>query len=140
MSFVDREPLLILDSSRLLLGTIAAPLAGSLAAALFSRNFVVFWPVAGFGFLSVLFLYLPLIAWTLPRTRRPFLTCVLLGGIAAPGPLGYIFMAFDLAEGSGGLAAAIFTDTAPLGLVGGLVFWSCVAWNNPGIGDGAGAA
>jgi hypothetical protein len=89
--------------------------------------------VAGFGFSSVIVVFLPLLAWRLPRTRHPLLTCVVAGAGAAPGPVGYFFGLMILPHDSGRIALGILLYTAPLGAIGGFVFWLCAVWDGGGF-------
>ena len=122
----------IADPRRVLLGMFAAPVVPSFAAEIPTFKFLDFWPLAMFGFLSIITLYLPWVLWKLRRTRHPFLTCVLIGGLSAPGLLGYVV---GIVAGLAGFPAAvigIIMVTLPLGLIGGAVFWLCAVWRSEG--------
>lgn len=114
------------EPGRLALGLLLAPTVPS-------AFFVVWTGTEGFqGFLLMCLLgltavaipFTPLMAWRLPRTRRPFLTSISLGAISAPGPLGYV-LAFvsPFTKDPGALLAAMVLTTAPLGALGGLIFY-----------------
>lgn len=117
----------VADPRRVLLGAFAAPLIASLATEVPTFRLTHYWGICFLGFMSVISLYLPIILWRLPRTRRPFLTCVAIGAISAPGILGYAIAII------GGLlvwplGALIVVATFPLGAIGGAVFWVCAVW------------
>lgn len=134
MAFLDRDmPQLGLDWRRVLLGIVAAPIVPSLLFGATNGGPAaigpVILPLVGLGFLSVLTLYLPLLAWRLPRSRRPLMTCVLVGIVAAPGPVGYVFGAIGLLlAGELWFVPGILILTAPLGAIGGFTFWLCAIW------------
>ncbi|CAA9481697.1 MAG: hypothetical protein AVDCRST_MAG91-48 [uncultured Sphingomonadaceae bacterium] len=69
---------------------------------------------AGFGLVSVLVPFLPLILWRLPQTRNPRITCMLLGALSGPGPLGYWALPYF---------PRLALLTIPMGTIGGLIFW-----------------
>ena len=133
--YIDAEQLngFIADPRRVLLGMFVAPAVGALATEVPTFTFQSYWGVALLGWLSVITLYLPLVLSRLRRTSRPFLTCVIVGGISAPGLLGYAVAVV------GGLLTAdpawiVFplAATFPLGAIGGAVFWLCVVWRADG--------
>lgn len=75
-----------------------------------------------FGTMSILTLFLPLILWRLPRATNPVVTCVLLGMISGPGPLGYfVATAFPF----------ILVTTFAMGAFGGFVFWLVAVKSRP---------
>ncbi len=128
MAFLDRrETWLATDWRRILLGIVAAPVVPALLFGPSSLGMI--WQVAALGFASVIFLFLPLLAWRLPRTRHPLLTCIVAGAVAAPGPFGYAFVLIGLAYHSGWLALGTLLFAAPLGAIGGFVFWLCAVWD-----------
>lgn len=132
MSFVDQpRARLALGPLRMLAAAVAASAVPSVMVTL--PSLVDAWPLFFMGCVSIFTLYLPLVLWRLPRSRHPFLTCVILGALAAPGPIG-IGLAIGLAIGAiGGVGTLIFVlgMTAPLGAVGGAVFWFGAVWKNP---------
>jgi hypothetical protein len=133
----DQRPLL--NPGRMALGVVAGSAVPSLVVGPGGLRDGSFWILFLFGCLSILTVYLPLMIWRLPRTRWPFLTCMILGGLAAPGPIVIalaIVSALGQAGEMAGLFGLVFLFTAPLGLVGGCVFWLCVVWRNPEFARG----
>lgn len=121
----------VADPRRVLLGMIAAPIVPSLAAVIPQSFFPSFLAVATLGLLSILTLYLPLVLWRLRRTRHPFLTCVLIGGISAPGLIGYsIAIILGMVAGAPAAPLMLMAATFPLGAIGGAVFWLCAVWRS----------
>jgi hypothetical protein len=129
----------LLNPGRVALGLVAGSAVPSLVVGPGGLGDESYWLLFLFGCLSILTVYLPLMIWRLPRTRRPFLTCALLGALAAPGPI-VIALAIISALGQAGemtgLVGFVYLFTAPLGLVGGCVFWLCVVWRNPEFARG----
>ena len=124
----------VADPTRVLLGAIAAPVLAALFTEIPTFHFRDYWTVALLGLLSVVTLYLPLVLWRLRRTRHPFWACVILGGLSAPGLLGYalgIMGSFIT-----GQPAVIFLTMVlvfPLGAIGGAIFWLCAVWRSEGF-------
>jgi hypothetical protein len=136
--YLEAEPPngFIADPRRVLAGTLAAPLVPSIGAAILNMQIFEFWPVAILGLLSVITLYLPLVLWSLPRTQHPFIACVLLGGISAPGLIGYgLSIMAGFAIGAPAAPIIIMMLTFPLGAVGGATFWLCTVWCSEGWGE-----
>ena len=122
----------IAHPGRVLLGIFAAPLVPSLAAEIPAFKFLDFWPLLFLGFFAVLVPFLPLVLWRLRRTRHPFWACVLIGGLSAPGLLGYIVAIFATLGGFPTVLPMLMAITFPLGAIGGAVFWLCVVWRSDG--------
>jgi hypothetical protein len=121
----------VADPRRVLLGTVLSPIVPSAAAAIPQFSLPSFWAVVTLGLLSVLTLYLPLVLWRLPHTRHPFWTCVLLGGLSAPGLFGYsLAIILGIAAGAPAAPLLVLLFTFPLGALGGVVFWLCVVWRS----------
>lgn len=127
---------------RLLLALLLAPFVPSLMLALASmlawRNMSIVTSmsfVLVMGYAAMLFPFGPLLAWRLTTTRRPFLFCVLAGAVSAPGPLGYMLLTGGILRGTDGLvaSASLLTGLAPLGIIGGCVFYMCAIWRDPGF-------
>lgn len=74
-------------------------------------GFVVF---AMFGAMSILILFVPLLLWRLARSANPLSTCVILGIVSGPGPLGYYVLPY---------APMIGLMTWTMGAIGGFLFW-----------------
>ena len=123
----------IADPRRVLLGAIVAPTVGALATEVPTFTFESYWGIWLLGFFSVVTLYLPLVLWRLRRTSRPLLTCILVGGLSAPGLFGY---ALSIVGGLTVDPAFIFFPllfTFPLGAIGGAAFWLCAVWRSEGF-------
>ena len=134
--YIDADPLngFIADPRRVVLGMIAAPAAGALATEIPTFAFRDFWTIAFLGLLSVVTLYLPLVLWRLRRTYRPFLTCVVVGAISAPGLLGYaVSLIGGLLMAEPALIFLPLAATFPLGAIGGAIFWVCAVWRSDGF-------
>ncbi|MEA3030840.1 MAG: hypothetical protein QOG13_2165 [Sphingomonadales bacterium] len=129
MSYLDQPSRhFSLNAARMLLGALAASAVPALAFT-FPR-FDEAQGVFAMGCFSIFTVYLPLMAWRLPRTRHPLLLSIGLGMVAAPGPIGIGLAAAALFYAP--LAAPlIMLLLAPLGALGGLVFWLCALWRNP---------
>jgi hypothetical protein len=124
----------IADPRRVLLGAIAAPLIASLVAEIPTFGFESFWGLFLLGFLSVVTLYLPLVLWRLRRTRRPLLTCVVVGGLSAPGLLGYsVSIVGSLVMADPRVIMFPLIATFPLGAIGGAIFWLSAVWRSEGF-------
>jgi len=86
-----------------------------------------------FGFTSFL-LFLALTYRYLPRSRRPLLTCLICGTLAAPGPFTLFYTAGFLLFGGAEMALAIFIGMlviiGPFGMIGGALFWACLFWRS----------
>lgn len=105
------------------------------AVLLSNERFASFVFMSVLGFTAIAIPFTPLMAWRLPRTRRPFATVVLIGAISAPGPIGYalalmgvltVKSSYDLLD----LARALLV-TAPFGACGGFIFWLVAMWSPP---------
>ena len=133
MSFAYPDaPRLNAHPGRLMLGAMAAFIIPAAIGALVMRG--GFFPLVIFGAMSVLAVFLPLVAWQLPNARHPLLTCLVLGAIASPGPAGYALMVMSLFSGISFLIPLGLLIAAPHGIAGGFVFWLCVIWRNPDFG------
>lgn len=123
----------IADPRRVVLGMIVAPAAGALAAEVPTFLLRDFWQIWLLGLLSVVTLYLPLVLWRLPRTRHPFLTCVVVGAVSAPGLVGYsVAIMISLLGVGAGWAGLVLLVTFPLGAIGGAAFWLAAVWRSEG--------
>lgn len=127
MSYIDQpRRLFSLGAARIILGALAAAAVPSVVLTwpgLDEAQFVFF-----FGCASILTAYLPLMFWRLPRTRHPLMLSILLGVIAAPGPVG-----LGLVVGMPLVAPWVLLISAPFGALGGAVFWLCAVRRNPDL-------
>ena len=124
----------LLGAGRWTLGLAAAPVVPALAFTF--PSFVGADILVVLGAISVITVFFPLLVVVLPRTCRPLLASIVVGALAAIGPVGII-----VAAGEGRAMAALLAlievgvRTAPLGAVGGAVFWFCALWRNPDFRD-----
>lgn len=130
MSYLDQPSWRLTPGAiRIFFGALAASAVPSLV--LTYPNFADARSVFFLGCLSIFTIYLPLMAWRLPHSRRPLLLAILLGVAAAPGPIGLgIAVVMPVA------APMVVLVAAPFGAIGGLVFWLCALWRNPDFAPG----
>jgi hypothetical protein len=134
MSYLDQPSWRFsLNAARVLLGALAASAVPAVAFTFPRLDDAR--GVFAMGCLSIFTVYLPLMAWRLPRTRHPLLLSIALGILAAPGPIG-LGLAVAALFYAPVAAPLIMLSLAPLGALGGLVFWLCALWRNPDFAPG----
>lgn len=118
----------VAEPKRVLLGAIVAPTGASLIAIGWGDPLSLWL----FAMLSTMPLFLPAVMWRLGRTKYRFLTCVIVGGVTAPGICGYALGIVGALVVEGGLdfLAATLLFAVPLGIVGGMIFWLCAVWKS----------
>lgn len=127
---LNDQPAILPNPWRVVLGTSAAVILPAVLGGLPGFELMEVGTLAAFGLLSVATMYLPLLRWLLPKTRQRLLACIILGAVAAPGPVGYAMALGGMlfTEAGATAAALILLVTAPFGLLGGFIFWLCAMW------------